>query len=59
MRALLALRALEVALVATVPTLATRHRLYGADYLVTDAVALAALVVLCGCLAVAVWHSLP
>lgn len=54
---LLALRSVEVALVAVVPTLATRHRLYDPRFPLTDLLALLAMLCLCGCLGLLVWRE--
>jgi hypothetical protein len=58
-RALLALRALEVVLLATVPALATRGRLLDPDFRLTDAVAVLTMVVLSVALAMLVWRERP
>ena len=54
---ILVLRSVEVALVAVVPTLATRHRLYDARFPVTDLVALVAMLCLCAYLGLLVWRE--
>jgi 4-amino-4-deoxy-L-arabinose transferase-like glycosyltransferase len=58
-RAVLALRSVEVLLVATVPTIATRHRLYDDRFVLTDIAALLTLVGLCGWVAVRCWRERP
>ncbi len=55
--ALLVLRSVEVALVAVVPTLATRHRLYDPRFPATDLLALLAILSLCGCLGLLLWRE--
>jgi hypothetical protein len=56
-RALLALRAVEVLLVAILPTIVTRHRLFQAQFSLTDSVAVLSIVVFCACLAGLVWRE--
>jgi hypothetical protein len=56
-RALLALRAIEVLLVATLPTLITRHRLYQGQFRLSDIVAVLVMITLSGCLGVWVWRD--
>lgn len=56
-RVLLVVRALEVLLLAMLPTLATRHHLIASQFAVTDLVAVIAMVALVGWLGVSVWHE--
>ena len=56
-RALLALRAVEVLLIAVVPTLATRHRLIDGSFALTDVLALSAMVALSAALAASLWRE--
>jgi hypothetical protein len=56
-RAVLALRSLEVLLVAMLPTLLTRHRIAQSRFRLTDVVAVLALVVLCGWLGSITWRE--
>jgi protein-S-isoprenylcysteine O-methyltransferase Ste14 len=56
-RAVLALRAVEVLLVALLPTLATRHRLLQAPFRLTDAVAVVGTVSLSAGLGILVWRE--
>lgn len=58
-RAILALRAIEVLVMATVPTLATATAVIGADFRLTNAVALAAMPTFSLCLAALVWSTGP
>ncbi len=58
-RGLLALRALEVLLVAALPTVVTTHHIYGRHFLVNDVVALVAMVILAGYLGGLVWREPP
>jgi hypothetical protein len=57
LHALLTLRAVEVLAMAILPTLLTRHELISATFPLTDAVAVAAMVGLCACLAKLVWSE--
>jgi Dolichyl-phosphate-mannose-protein mannosyltransferase len=59
LRGVLALRAVEVLLVATLPTLLTRHRAFESRYWITDIVALSAMVGLCAALGWACWREKP
>jgi hypothetical protein len=56
-RMLLTLRSVEVLLVATLPTILTRHRLYAGQFQLTDIVAVLAMITLCGVLARAIWRE--
>jgi hypothetical protein len=57
LRALLALRSAEVLLVAMLPTLVTRHRLYQRQFRLSDIVAVAVMVALSGWLGILVWRE--
>ena len=57
LRALLALRSVEVLAVALAPTLATRNALLGDDFAPTDVVALIAMIGFATCLGALVWKS--
>jgi Dolichyl-phosphate-mannose-protein mannosyltransferase len=57
LRALLALRSLEVLLVAMLPTLVTRHRLYQPQFALTDTVAVLAMVTLTAYLGLLMWRE--
>jgi hypothetical protein len=56
-RALLALRSVEVLLVAMLPAIVTRHRVYGTQFWLTDIVAAAALIIFSGCLGMLIWRE--
>jgi hypothetical protein len=56
-RGLLAFRSAEVFAVAVIPTLATRHRVIGSDFILTDVLALLALAAACVLLALLVWRT--
>jgi Dolichyl-phosphate-mannose-protein mannosyltransferase len=56
-RALLTLRSLEVLLLAMLPTIVTRHRLYEPQFPLTDVVAVVGMVAACGYLARMVWRE--
>lgn len=58
-RAILALRALELLAIAVGPALATGHGLVSSEFTGTDLVALAAMIWFSGCLAWLVWSSTP
>jgi hypothetical protein len=58
-RAILAARAVEVALLAVVPTIATRHRLLDEHFALTDALALVLVCAGTGALGAAVWREQP
>jgi hypothetical protein len=55
--ALLALRSVEVLLVAMLPTVLTTHRLIDSRFALTDVVAVIAMIVLCGWLGSLVWRE--
>jgi len=59
LRALLAVRALELLLIALGPTLATRQALVGSTFTLTDVVALAAMIGFAACLGTLVWRASP
>jgi hypothetical protein len=56
-RVLLSLRAVEVFLVAVLPTLVTRHRIYDSRFQVTDLVAVGAMTALCIYLGGLIWRE--
>ncbi len=56
-RGILALRSLEVFLVAMLPTLLTRHRIVQSRFRLTDIVAVLAMVILCGWLGSITWRE--
>jgi hypothetical protein len=58
-RVLLALRSLEVLLVAVLPTVVTRERVYDERFVLTDTVALVALFIFCAGLCSLVWRQQP
>ncbi len=58
-RGLLALRVVEVVAMAMVPTLATRQALISADFALTDAVAVAVMLVCGVALGTLVWKAVP
>jgi hypothetical protein len=58
-RALLTLRVVEVLAMALVPTLATRHELFGNSFVLSDAIALLAILGFAAALAWLVWSQEP
>ncbi|HVO54227.1 MAG TPA: glycosyltransferase family 39 protein [Solirubrobacterales bacterium] len=57
LRAILSLRALEVLLMAMVPTLATRHEVFGDGFELSDAVAVLGMLAFAAALGVLVWGA--
>jgi hypothetical protein len=57
LRALLALRAVEVLAVAMVPTLVTGHRVVSAHFALTDVIAVLTMVSVCCWLGAQVWRA--
>jgi hypothetical protein len=59
LRALLAVRACEVLLVAMLPTVWTEHDLYSSQFWLSDAVAVVTMILLCAWLGLQVWQWSP